>query len=52
MSFVGSAWAWFIAWALNVGTFPRRGWRSAKPATFEAKAPWENPVSLLEGFDT
>ena len=42
----------WMGWVLMLGTFPRRGWRSAKPEMFEAKAPWEKPVSLLEGLET
>ena len=33
------------------GMFPRRGCLSAKPEMLEVKAPWEKPVSLLEGFE-
>ena len=34
-----------------VGMFPRRGCLSANPEMLEAKAPWEKPVSLLDGFE-
>ena len=34
-----------------VGMFPRRGCLSAKPETLEVKAPWEKPVSLLDGLE-
>lgn len=54
MSFPWAAWAcwlWLTAWVLRVGTLPRRGCRSANPATLEAKAPWEKPVSPNDGFE-
>jgi hypothetical protein len=48
---LGGMLCW-MGWVFIVGMFPRRGWRSAKPNMLEAKAPWEKPVSLFEGFET
>ena len=47
----GGAACWLICWVLMEGMFPRRGCLSANPEMLEVKAPWEKPVSLLDGLE-